>query len=58
MQQVFALEIDAGAAQRLRQVSREVKRRGTPCIGVEQLIEFGLKRRIRSSLKKCSLEFF
>ena len=58
VQQVFALDVDLRAAQRLAQTAREIERRGTAGVVVQQIGQFGLKRRVGGSLAIGVLQFF
>jgi len=46
VQQVFALEVDARAAQLFRKPPRKVERRGTARVIPQQVAQFSLERRI------------
>ena len=58
VQQVFALEPDARAAQGFGQVFGEVERRGAAGVVVQQAGKLGLKCRIVARLQIGGLEFF
>ena len=56
VQQVFALEVDFGPAQLLRQPPGKVERRGPPRIVLEQTGQLSLKRRIGLGLRILLLQ--
>ncbi len=58
VQQVFALEINFRAAEHFAQALGVVERRGTAGVVVQQIGQFGLKRRVGCSLVIGVLEFF
>ena len=58
VEQVFALEPDARAAQGLAQVFGEVERRGAAGVVVQQIGEFGLEGRVLARREIGGFEFF